>query len=311
MKQWVLASHNHSDAHKKLPTQYNQTVTTNCNYWSATALLLPFLEASGIYNQLTSGTGITPHDLPADLRTTNIASLICPSDTTARIPSVNSPKSNICVSYGDGSLQANGDITSLGHAQSVMSRGIYVAQATRTIADITDGLSNTIAISESVTGSTERLQNVRGGVDLTGTSIQGSGNEIVPSNCLNNAYSLTDRNQIRTPYIHVNRWRCSRYLQGYHIYTGFNTILPPNAPNCSRQVTGEAEHTWAIYSASSFHSGGVNCGIADGGVRFISETVDTNGLPNSPQGQGLRGKSRYGVWGALGTPKGGETVTMP
>jgi hypothetical protein len=313
MKQWVLASHNHNDAHKKLPTQCNQIVNTNRNYWSATALLLPFMEASGIYERLATGAGITPHDLPEDLRTTNLASVICPSDTTTRIPGLNCPKGNICVSYGDGCLQANGDVTSLSHAQSVMSRGIYVSRAVRTMADITDGLSNTIAISEVVTGSTERLQNVRGGIDRTGTSIQqGSANEIIPSNCLNNAYSLTDRNQIRTPYIHADRWRCCRYLDGRPIYTGFNTIVPPNSPNCNRQgATGDAETTWAIYSASSFHSGGVNCGIADGGVRFISETVDAGHPATVLQGSSLRGKSPCGVWGAIGTPKSGETVTLP
>ena len=48
----------------------------------------------------------------------------------------------------------------------------------------------------------------------------------------------------------------------------------------------------------------VNVGIADGSVRFVSDTIDA-GSPNS---YGVTaGKSPYGVWGALGTPTGGET----
>jgi hypothetical protein len=46
--------------------------------------------------------------------------------------------------------------------------------------------------------------------------------------------------------------------------------------------------------------------MADGSVHFISETIDTGNLgvqqPND-------GRSRYGVWGALGSKAGGETVS--
>jgi hypothetical protein len=316
MKQWVLAAHNHHDAHKKFPTQQSASVTTHTD-WSATAALLPFMEATNLFESLKAKLEpFDPTDPPNNPRFINFAAVLCPSDPTARTLSPNGAKGNISVSYGDGSLQANGSITSLSHAQSVMSRGFYVARATRTVADVTDGMSNTIAISESVTGSSDNLSNVRGGIDKTGTSIQqGSANEIIPANCLNNAINPANRNQILNPYIHADRRRSARYLDGRHFYTGFNTILPPNSPNCSRQSpTGgdtNAESAWAIYSSSSFHTGGVNCGIGDGAVRFINENIDTNGLPNSPQGQALRGKSRFGIWGALGTPKGGETVTLP
>ncbi|MDR2706205.1 MAG: DUF1559 domain-containing protein [Planctomycetaceae bacterium] len=51
------------------------------------------------------------------------------------------------------------------------------------------------------------------------------------------------------------------------------------------------------------HSGGVNAGMLDGSVRFISDTIDCNGASS---GQVTSGKSPYGVWGALGTPAGGE-----
>ena len=65
-----------------------------------------------------------------------------------------------------------------------------------------------------------------------------------------------------------------------------------------------------MYTATSNHSGGVNCGFLDGSVRFIPDTVDTNGLADTPTGKHLTGKSRLGVWGALGTPNGGETQSL-
>ncbi|MDR3109433.1 MAG: DUF1559 domain-containing protein [Planctomycetaceae bacterium] len=80
--------------------------------------------------------------------------------------------------------------------------------------------------------------------------------------------------------------------------------MPPNAPNC---VSSNTEIYCAAYSASSNHSGGVNCGFVDGSIHFVSETVDTNGLPDSKQGNKLMGTSSYGVWDAMGTPSGGES----
>ncbi|MDR2346066.1 MAG: DUF1559 domain-containing protein, partial [Planctomycetaceae bacterium] len=62
---------------------------------------------------------------------------------------------------------------------------------------------------------------------------------------------------------------------------------------------------------SSFHPGGVNCGITDGAVKFVNENIDTNGLPNSTQGSSFTGPSPYGIWGAVGTPNGGEAKQLP
>jgi hypothetical protein len=274
------------------------------------------MEATNLYDSIRTSctapyhvntSGSTPNYV-------NVASILCPSDTENKTTGLGCAKGNICVSSGDGCLQSNGT-RAMTHIESVASRGFYVSRITRTIADVADGMSNTIAISESVTGSPNRLRNVKGGVDRTGASIQlGTNTNIRPSNCLNDAFDPANRNQILNPYIHNERWRCSRYLDGYQLYTTFHTITPPNSPNCNRSGPSDPydpENTWSFYSASSFHTGGVNCGIGDGAVRFITDTIDVNGLPNSPQGQLLRGRSNFGIWGALGTPQSGESVTLP
>jgi len=56
---------------------------------------------------------------------------------------------------------------------------------------------------------------------------------------------------------------------------------------------------------ASRHPGGVNCLLADGSVRFISDTIDTGNLMVQQPDDGA---SMYGVWGALGSKAGGETI---
>jgi hypothetical protein len=315
MKQWVLASHGHHDACDELPKQFNNAVNAHADSrWSATGALLPFMEGTGIFDSLKTvpsanqppWNNTNPDTNP---RFKNLAVVQCPSDGTVTIAGDNGAKGNIVVSNGDGVLQSNGSITTTSHAQYVGDRGVYIARFAKTFNSITDGLSNTISISESVTGAGDNLFNVLGGRNNSGTAIQdGSANRIIPSACMNNAYDTNDRTLLASGISSTDQWRCCRYLDAYQLYTAFNTIMPPNSPTC---VRGTGENSWGLYTASSFHSGGVNCGITDGAVKFVNDSIYTGGLPNSDQGLALKGESPYGIWGAAGTPNAGEAIQLP
>lgn len=47
--------------------------------------------------------------------------------------------------------------------------------------------------------------------------------------------------------------------------------------------------------------------LADGSVRFITESIDTGNLAASDV-RNRGGNSPYGVWGALGSISGGEVI---
>lgn len=67
----------------------------------------------------------------------------------------------------------------------------------------------------------------------------------------------------------------------------YNHTMLPNERSCW-SFCGDDWVGTNMFSASSEHPGGVQCGLADGSVTFVTETIDTN------------------VWWAIGTRAGGE-----
>jgi prepilin-type N-terminal cleavage/methylation domain-containing protein len=94
----------------------------------------------------------------------------------------------------------------------------------------------------------------------------------------------------------------------------FSTILPPNAPSCTRN---DSLVNHMLSSASSDHIGGVNIMRFDGSGGFVTDTVNVRGGGVDRDGvTGLdahavsSGPSPYGVWGALGSINGGEASAL-
>ncbi|WP_144974217.1 DUF1559 family PulG-like putative transporter [Bremerella volcania] len=150
--------------------------------------------------------------------------------------------------------------------------------------DITDGLSNTMAMSEIIVAPAS---------DQLGRAVGASTNN--PLAC--RAY-LTGNNYTSGTLIAQYRCHGQRWQDGRPGYCGITTVLPPNSATCSSQAGA------GVYSASSRHPGGVLSMFADGSVRFVPETIDTGNLSTAPVTSGI---SPFGVWGAIGSKAGGET----
>jgi hypothetical protein len=87
----------------------------------------------------------------------------------------------------------------------------------------------------------------------------------------------------------------------------FATVIAPNGASCDFRTNSNGMGVSArVCTASSFHPGGVHVLMGDGTVKWINENLNTGDLTfdvTLPSGS-----SPYGVWGALGTIAGDETL---
>jgi prepilin-type processing-associated H-X9-DG protein len=314
MKQYMIAIHNHSDAKGTLPPA--RLTLGNYRNWSGHAALFPFYEMTARYSALESVTSPTaattwdgnPHASGI------ISALLCPSDPngtkpgniSAVDPSVGkNGRSNIVMSRGDGIWNCElATATARADKRDVIqSRGLFFPYYYHTFNDVTDGTSNTIAISETVTADNPTTNNIRGGVVPNAGSID-SNATTRQNNCLNkrNGYTITST-------VEIEEGRGNRFADGRVYFTGFHTIFPPNYPSCAYKTSGSPSITdtnpqnWGIYTMSSYHSGGANTGRLDGSVQLIAENINFGA---SSAVQVTAGQSPFGVLGALGTPCGEE-----
>jgi hypothetical protein len=184
-----------------------------------------------------------------------------------------------------------------------LGKGVYSPFATLppvTVARITDGLSKTVMLGEVVIG--DGSSNQLGGVPI--------GVFTKPSDCSSRVGVAAGTVVTNLSQANGRRWGDAR-----NCYTGFFTTLPPNGVSCANPPPswnpGGAE-SGGVPSASSYHSGGAWVAMCDGGTRFIAESIDSGDpnvtFSNSPYNHDYRGRSQWGVWGAMGSIAGGESA---
>ena len=321
-KQVGLSLHNHHDSQKRFPAArpYIGAATTGSpSWWGDKLALCPYLEQDALYTAIEAKRRSVTTDIymshDAELAaTTNgakITALVCPSDPQSGTSLTTNPASapsgfvtnftNVMSCRGDV-VQRQEWITNYidnDEYRGGSRRGGFAPLVWKTFGSITDGTSNSIAYGEaaiSIEDAAGRTDSrVRGGVAIQG--IQAAD----PSTCLKKRQ--TGNQQFLTGTVGGGRGR--RMLYGEYYASGFVTVLPPNSPSCAANaLVGDG---WSIYSASSYHTGGVNVALFDGSVSFVSDTVDA-GISSSPQN--LVGISPYGVWGAYGSIAGGESRSL-
>ena len=305
VKQLGLALHNYHDTHNSLPFLSVEATPAN-RYLSGLVGLLPFVEQETLHTEITTTStidGVTypPYDKygPSAGYTpwqAMIPAYLCPSDPgmTERSTS-GTGRNNYCFSVGDWTPRVYDNTT----------RGPFACgrQSARSFnfRTITDGLSNTVAMSERCLG-TAGGQRVKGGGVANQSSLGSSPTANSPIGCMG---TLGDGGFYRSGLTYSAYRGGAQWAAGFPSTTMVNTILPPNGPTCLRTTDGAEQ---MLVPPSSYHPGGVHVLFCDGSVSFITDSIDTGNLALPSVSVGT---SPYGVWGALGSKDGAESVQKP
>ncbi|WP_425614148.1 DUF1559 domain-containing protein [Anatilimnocola sp. NA78] len=297
-KQLGIALHNHHDTYGYLPFREGRFTAYPSSYQgrkSGFITLLPFMEQKPLHDlvmtqQVIGATtyapgGPEPWNGSYTPWQNTVKSWTCPSDAFTTTGGIG--KTNYMLCSGDSIGQNNADNQSRGmFGRTNTDKGFRLA-------DVTDGLSNTIAVSERRKGISS--------VKSTLTAHQGGEWFLTPNGCLSQYNTTTKTWAIST----TGAWAGVRWGDGGMGFHGLTTNAPPNSVSCAWNAH-DAQN--GLYPPSSYHPGGVNAAMGDGSVRFITQNINCGDL--NADGKNPTGLSPYGVFGALGSRSGSESLQL-
>jgi prepilin-type N-terminal cleavage/methylation domain-containing protein/prepilin-type processing-associated H-X9-DG protein len=249
-----------------------------CCWGNWTVFVLPYIEQAQLYNAWNTSGNNSAAGIAANLDSnfryhgatnvtvsnTQIKSYICPSDGQSGVQygGTSARMHNYVVNYGNGdqsentggtfpapwntavSVKFNGaPFTDMGspNIDIVGYAAGFTVTAPSKIASITDGLSNTVMVSE--------IRVVNPASDLRGFTYWG------PSS----AFNTTIPPNSTYPDV-MGNGGCS----------GTTGVYPP----CNNGVPDDQGNTEVYLGARSFHPGGVNAAMCDGSVRFFKNSIN-------------------------------------
>ena len=265
LKQLGLAIHNYHDTHSCLPIA---DVSGAVNPVSAHARLLPYIDQTNLYNLIDFNV---PYDHVNNVtaRSKEVPAFRCPSDPTP-LPASIGGRNNYYWNAGSGIV-----MYASGATGQPPTNGIIFHNKPFRFADITDGLSNTGAMAEKLTGDGSN------GVASPKTdTFQPGTYPATPDEALQQCNATNVLDLTKQGYSNVG----GPWLQQYHSTNQYNHVLQPNGRSCMFPPGRIAT------TANSQHTGGVHLLLCDGSVKFISENIALE------------------TWRSIGSINGGEVL---
>jgi prepilin-type N-terminal cleavage/methylation domain-containing protein len=264
LKQIGLAMHNYHEAHSCFP--FGQLDSPNA--FSAISQMLPYFDQVNVYNLINFSV---PYNNAANTipLMTQLPLLRCPSDVTMNLANAGGA-TNYMANKGNGIIWTDPAGPNVGFPEQ---NGLFYYHSRVAMRDITDGSSNTAAFSERV------LADGNNGVvspleDVFFSPLAPTTQDQAVQMC-----AAVDINNLANQF---PLFMGAPWMHGQHTYLHVNV---PNSRSCGFFIFLRAS-----MPPSSRHIGGVQTLLADGAVRFVSQTIN------------------LGTWRGLGSRAGGEVV---
>ncbi len=253
LKQLGLAAHNFHDTYGKLPSSVRPAGLTTLPRIAGLTFLLPYIEGQTLYDQYDqSQNWHAAANKP--VVSMQVATFLCPSTPNPLrldgLPEANPWKNDVAaVTDYSPTISVDQRLLTAGLVDKA-GEGVLVKNGQPRLADVLDGLSNTILYAESA----------------------------------GRPYLYRGRERVGDlPGMRVNAGGWSRPASDFSVdgssYDGA-TLPGPCALNCTNgeDVGGSAfpvpyYGTEGTGEAYAFHPGGANFALADGSVRFIAQTI--------------------------------------
>ena len=301
IKQMVLAAHNFESSMGTLPPGRGRFPNTGSSRPSIQAMILEYLEQSNRYKlfdfNFDVNAGPAAHETARSL---DIPSYLCPSDG-----SPNGIQFTGGQMYGRSNYFGSIGAVADRRRDSDPKAGIFSTPTSfpaapnwpkgRTIPGIADGTSNTVMFAEVKRGTKNSTDfNMWDDTSvLDGGSTGGTGWNLYDGRTV----ELCQGVGVSPSGANIQSW--GRYVGHQYYRDLFTTSVYSHTlpPNWNKRVTAGQKYGCAQNNleamhlpASSYHTGGVNVGMADGSVRFINDSID------------------FVTWQGLGSSSGGEVL---
>lgn len=291
LRQFGIALHNYHDNHQAFPagsTEKHRATDDIPMMQSVHVQLLPFFEDLNNYNLIDFDKSMIDGDQPWMQHINK--TFKCPSNILSQDAS--DLNSNYRANTGSWAKAKPWDgVFGPCYATDFLYQHVpWNGCKTLSLAQLTDGLSQTVAFSEGCSvldAYSSDVKEFRNKIYIW----EGGFGSPPPTNNIRDMRDL-----LRSQDLSTSTWFNNSGLQGWYdglfFDTMYNHLLPPNSPGWFFGFFNQNEWYQAA-PASSYHPGGVNTLLCDGSVQFVYDTIDPD------------------IWLAMGTARGRETVPMP
>ncbi|MCC9642071.1 DUF1559 domain-containing protein [Rhodopirellula sp. JC740] len=275
VKQVSLAAHNYHSTFKRFPG-IGDSIS---NGWSVQAQLLPYAEQAGLYDVIDFGAGLG--------RAASTAGFNPPNDVAAAtvVPFYNCPSDDVpakkTVTYTRGRNSYSWEHAGLNYSMNVgtgtdenvdmgsATDGLFWVDSETRFRDILDGTSNTILVAETLMGPGSDLTEIP--FHLGGKYIAtGSGRDVSDMQTFRDTTWNTDPRTFIESHANWSGTRNTAWISGFG--SGGGSINGWYTPN--NALPDLSIRAYMAAGPRSQHEGGVMIGLADGSVRFITDSIE-------------------------------------